>query len=80
MEVAHGQVMAPKNPHMGDILSIFIQSLRSGDHIVQALPAQLTAIDGKADRRFPNSIEGYMACKAPVIAELYALCGLQDGK
>ena len=51
MEVAHGQVMAPKNPHMGDILSIFIQSLRSGDHIVQVLPAQLTAIGGKADRR-----------------------------
>ncbi len=34
----------------------------------------------EAARRFPNSIEGYMACKAPVIAELYALCGLQDGK
>lgn len=36
------------------------------------------AVKAQAARLFPEDIEGYMACKAPVIAELYALCGLHD--
>ena len=39
--------------------------------------AQYSKIKEEAARLYPNDIDGYMAHKAPCIAELYALCGLE---
>ncbi len=39
--------------------------------------ARYGAVKEEAARRFPEDIDGYMDCKAPCIAELYALCGLE---
>lgn len=40
--------------------------------------ARYSACKEDAARRFPEDIEGYMACKGPCIEALYKLCGLSE--
>ena len=51
----------------------FREYLRSHPEAVQKYGAVKVA----AAQMYPNDIDGYMACKAPCIAELYKLCGLE---
>ena len=38
---------------------------------------QYSRVKEEAARQFPEDIDGYIACKSPCIAELYAQCGLK---
>ena len=48
VEVTHGQLVAPDDPHVGDGLAVLIQRLDSGDDVVQVLLGQAAAVDGEA--------------------------------
>ncbi len=49
VEVAHGQIVAPDDAHVGDVLAVLIQLLHCGDDVVQMLLGQTAAVDGKTD-------------------------------
>ena len=48
VEVAHGQIVAPGYAHVGDAFTILVESLYSGDNIVQVLAGQAAAVYCKA--------------------------------
>ena len=47
VEVTHGQLVAPDDPHVGDGLAVLIQRFDSGDDVVQVLLGQAAAVDGE---------------------------------
>ena len=49
VEVAHREVVAPDDPHVGDGLTVFIQSLDGCDDVVEVLLGEAAAVDGEAD-------------------------------
>ena len=49
MEVAHGQLVAPDDAHVGDALPVLVQLRHGGDDVVQVLLVQAAAVDGEAD-------------------------------
>lgn len=46
--MAHGQIVAPDDAHVGNTLPVLVQGLYRGNHIVQVLLGQAAAVDGEA--------------------------------
>ena len=58
------------------MISMLVQALYN---VVDGIfVARYSACKEDAARRFPEDIEGYMACKGPCIEALYKLCGLSE--
>ena len=49
VEVAHREVVAPDDTHIGDGFAVFIQSLDGCDDVVEMLLRKAAAINGEAD-------------------------------
>ena len=47
--MAHREVVAPDDTHVGDGFAVFIQRFDSGDDVVQMLLGETAAVDGKTD-------------------------------
>ena len=69
----HHLYVCPQNSEELHRHVTFRDYLRTHPEAVQ----KYSAVKETAARLFPNDIDGYMACKAPCIEELYRLCGLK---
>ena len=47
--MAHREIVAPNDAHVGDGFAVFIQRFDSGDDVVQMFLGETAAVDGKTD-------------------------------